>query len=57
VQDQNLQLQPPDLVTRVQVIGYPTDFSPMPEEMLGFLTARGEQLTRLPIEHHRPGIA
>jgi hypothetical protein len=39
------------------VIGYPTDFSPMPEEMLGLLTARGEQLTRLLIEHHCPEIA
>jgi NTE family protein len=57
MQDQNLPLQPPDLITRDQVIGYPTDFSPMPEEMLGLLTARGEQLTRLLIEHHCPEIA
>jgi len=33
MQGQNLPLQPPDLVTRDQVIGYPTDFSPMPEEI------------------------
>lgn len=55
--DHNLPIPPPDLVPRERVAGYPTNFSAMTEDDLHALTLRGEQLTRLVIEHHCPEIA
>ena len=56
-QDAALQITPPDLVTRDQVVGFPTNFSPMSQENINLLARRGEQLTRLLIEQHCPEIA
>jgi integrative and conjugative element protein (TIGR02256 family) len=55
--DRNLPIRPHDLVPRDQVVGYPTDFSPMTPENLDLLSQRGEQLTRLVVESHCPNIA
>jgi len=35
------------LVTRSEVIGYPTDFAAMPDEWIDRLSTRGEQMTRV----------
>ena len=55
--DGNLPVKPADLVPRSAVAGYPTDFAPMSSEDLRLLSLRGEQLTRLVIDHHCPEIA
>lgn len=55
-QDQRLPVQPPDMVTRADVVHYPTDFSPMSETDIALLSRRGEQLTRLLVEHYCPNI-
>ena len=55
-QDDRLPFRPSDLVTRDQVVTYPTDFSCMSEENIEILTRRGEQLTRLLIEHYHPDL-
>ncbi len=47
---------PPDLITRDQVAAYPTDFAGMSEEAIALLAGRGEQLTRLLIEHWCPEL-
>jgi NTE family protein len=54
--DRALPWQPPDLVPRSAVAGYPTNFSKMTDHDIDTLARRGEQLTRLTIEHHCPGI-
>lgn len=55
-QDERLPIVPPDLVTRDQVITYPTDFSSMSADNIELLSKRGEQLTRLLIEHYHPSL-
>ena len=50
--DERLPWQPPDLVRREVVNNYPTDFFAMVLEDIEALTLRGEQLTRLLIEHY-----
>jgi integrative and conjugative element protein (TIGR02256 family) len=55
--DDVLPIRPTDLVTRDQVVDYPTNFSKMKAQDIDLLTTRGEQLTRLMIEHHSPAIA
>lgn len=50
--DNRLPVKPPDLVPRSAVRYYPTDFSPMSEKNIALLTARGEQLTRLLLDHY-----
>lgn len=54
--DRALPWQPPDLVPRSAVAGYPTNFSKMPDHDVETLARRGEQLTRITIEHHCPDI-
>jgi NTE family protein len=54
--DHALPHRPPDLVTRDQVRGYPTNFSAMSPEHLRLLSTRGEQLTRLLLDWHCPEI-
>lgn len=54
--DHALPHRPPDLVTRDQVRGYPTNFSAMSPEHLRLLSTRGEQLTRLVLDWHCPEI-
>lgn len=55
-QDDRLPHTPPDLVRRQEVSGYPTDFSPMPSDMIRLLSLRGEQLTRLLLARWCPNI-
>ena len=54
--DDRLPIRPPDLILRESVIDYPTNFSPMSEKNIKLLAGRGEQLTRLMIEHHAPHL-
>lgn len=51
-QDERLPSKPNDFVTRDRVVIYPTDFSPMPEADIIALSARGEQLTQMLLEHY-----
>jgi len=46
-QDSSLPWKPTDLISRSEVIGYPTDFGAMSDEWIAKLSARGEQLTRM----------
>jgi integrative and conjugative element protein (TIGR02256 family) len=55
-QDRALPYLPVDLVSRDEVVGYPTDFSPMPQVKLDQLSRRGEQLTHLVIERWITGL-
>jgi NTE family protein len=55
-QDDELPYTPPDLVRREEVIGYPTDFSPMSDQDIDLLSTRGEQLTRILIQHYCPNL-
>jgi NTE family protein len=55
-QDRALPYLPPDLVTREEVVGYPTDFSPMSQAKLDLLSRRGEQLTHIVIERWVAGL-
>jgi NTE family protein len=54
--DAALPYRPANLVPREVVMAYPTDFAPMADEDIQRLTERGEQLTRLLIEHYCPGL-
>ncbi len=54
--DRRLKFRPPDLVTREEAYGYPTDFSAMKEEWIQRLARRGEQLTRALIAEHAPEL-
>lgn len=54
--DDRLPNQPPNLIPRESVIDYPTDFSPMSDPNIELLAGRGEQLTRLLIEHYAPHL-
>jgi NTE family protein len=51
-QDDALPYKPAGLVTRSEVIGYPTNFAAMSEEWIERLSNRGEQLTRLLVPHY-----
>lgn len=55
-QDNRLPAVPPHLVSRDRVVNYPTDFSPMPDSDIRALSDRGEQLTRLLIDHYCPEL-
>jgi len=55
-QDTALPYYLPDLITRDQVFGYPTNFAVMPEEKIDLLSGRGEQLTRMLLAHHCPEL-
>ena len=44
--DERLPWKPSPLISRSEVIGYPTDFAAMSDEWIDKLSARGEQLTR-----------
>jgi NTE family protein len=54
--DARLPWTPPDLVPRQLVVDYPTDFSPMSEGNIQNLALRGEQLTRLLVDHYCPEL-
>lgn len=55
-QDQRLPFQPAGFIRREDVVHYPTDFSPMSDVDIDLLSGRGEQLTRLLIEHYCPNL-
>jgi predicted acylesterase/phospholipase RssA len=55
-QDRALPYSPPDLVSRDQVVDYPTNFSPMSQANLDLLSCRGEQLTHIVIERWVSGL-
>lgn len=46
-QDGELPSKPDRLITREEIIGYPTDFAAMPEKWINKISNRGEQLTRV----------
>ena len=54
--DERLPLPLADLVPRDAVVHYPTDFARMPPESLQLIATRGEQLTRILIEHYCPQL-
>jgi NTE family protein len=55
-QDAALPYQLPDLVSREQVLGYPTDFAVMSDKNIDLLARRGEQLTRMLISYYCPEL-
>lgn len=55
-QDRALPVVPADLVRREEVVDYPTDFSAMSAEDIERLALRGEQLTRLLVDHYCPEL-
>jgi NTE family protein len=55
-QDASLFHQPPQLVARSSVVGYPTNFASMSDIWIDRLSLRGEQLTRLLVPHYLPDI-
>ena len=54
--DNALPYQLAGLVRREEVLGYPTDFSPMRRDIVERLALRGEQLTRLLISRYCPEL-
>ena len=55
-QDSALPVLPVDLVSRDQVVDYPTNFNPMSTGNIDKLGKRGEQLTRCLIETYAPEL-
>jgi predicted acylesterase/phospholipase RssA len=56
MQDRHLPTPVADCVPRAAVVGYPTNFAPVPGEDLRLLTVRGEQLTRVLLAHYCPEL-
>jgi len=54
--DERLPLPLADLIPREAVVNYPTDFARMTPENLHLLATRGEQLTRILVEHYCPQL-
>lgn len=54
--DQRLPMPAPSLVPAPRVNGYPTNFAAMSPDDLDALTARGQQLTRLLLQHYCPSL-
>jgi predicted acylesterase/phospholipase RssA len=54
--DKILPLAPCDLIPREAVLSYPTDFARMTAENQHLIATRGEQLTRILIEHYCPEL-
>lgn len=50
--DEALPWKPSGLITRRDVIRYPTDFAAVSEEWIDKLSTRGEQLTRVLASHY-----
>jgi NTE family protein len=55
-QDGDLPIGAKVLIPRSEVVGYPTDFSAMPEEWINKISNRGEQLTRLLASYYLKGL-
>ncbi len=56
MQDHRLPFPVADYIPRAAVVGYPTNFAPVPAEDLRLLTVRGEQLTRTMLSHYCPEL-
>ncbi len=54
--DSALPVQPADLVSRDQVVDYPTNFNPMTKRNIDLLSKRGEQLTRCLLDIYAPDL-
>lgn len=54
--DSALPVRPADLVSRDQVVDYPTNFNPMSKENIDRISKRGEQLTRCLVETYAPEL-
>lgn len=54
--DERLPHKAEDLVTREEIVDYPTNFSPMSETNLTLLSRRGEQLTRILLDCYAPHL-
>jgi NTE family protein len=54
--DSRLKFSPPDLITREETYGYPTDFFAMTREWIDRLSKRGEQLTKALLAEHTPNL-
>jgi NTE family protein len=54
--DSALPVRPADLVTRDQVLDYPTNFNPMSKGNIEKLSKRGEQLTRCLVDTYAPEL-
>lgn len=54
--DDKLTYRSADLVSRISVADYPTNFSAMPQEWIEKLSKRGEQLTLAIIREHIPAL-
>lgn len=55
-QDDSLPWKPANLVPRVEVASYPTDFAPMSDDWIEKLSRRGEELTRALVSYYIPEI-
>lgn len=55
--DERLPWTPPNLVSRQDVIGYPTNFAAMTPDWIDRLSTRGEQLTRCLMSQYLPELA
>ncbi len=54
--DEKLPYRPGDFVQRDKTFDYPTDFNPMSDTDIELLSKRGEQLTRILLEHYHPNL-
>jgi len=54
--DAKLPYRPPDLVTREEVVNYPTNFAAMAQRDIEKISLRGEQLTRILLEYYLPNL-
>jgi NTE family protein len=54
--DSALPVRPADLVSREQVVDYPTNFNPMSKRDIDKLSKRGEQLTRCLLDTYAPEL-
>lgn len=54
--DSALPARPADLVSRDQVVDYPTNFNPMTKRNIDILSKRGEQLTRCLVDSYAPKL-
>lgn len=55
-QDERLPKTADDVVPRSRVVYYPTDFSPMPAPDILTLSKRGEQITKILMDHYCPEL-
>ncbi len=54
--DDRLPWKPPELVSRREVVDYPTNFDPMSDDSIRLLATRGEQLTRVLLAQYMPDL-